>query len=144
MDTKWHATKHKGQAVGRRSFKMIKPIFFLLLVVTIGCGQKPEKRREIILTQTQTDNLLINWKRDSVGCLRLRDPEMMLIYAKHLIGKDSIEIVRQLGPPNAKYSGGGRRHFQYFLECGDTATSYYNFNFHFSQDTLDWFSNPVH
>jgi hypothetical protein len=122
----------------------IRLIFLVLLVVTIGCTQKTEKKVEITLTQTQVDSLLTNWKKDSIGCLRLRDPERMLIYAKQLVGKDSFEIVRQLGQPNARFSGGGRRHFQYFLECGDTAISYYNFNFHFSQDTLDWFNNPVH
>ena len=112
--------------------------------MAFGCTHKADKKAEIVLTKNQIDSLLTNWKKDSVGCLRLRDPERMLIYAKELVGKDSFEIVRRLGPPNARYNGGGRRHFQYFLECGDTAISYYNFNFHFSKDTLEWFSNPVH
>lgn len=124
---------------------MIKLIFLLFLILTIGCrGQKGERVHEIVLNKSQVDSLLANWKTDSVGCLGLRDPEKMKIYAKGLIGKDSFELVRQLGPPNAKYDGGGRRHFQYFLMCGNDGPSYYNFNFHFSQDTVEWFSNPVH
>src|SRR5688572_7698461 len=91
---------------------------FLLVLVTIGCGQKHQKKPEITLSETQIDSLLVNWKIDSTGCLRLRDPGKMMTYAKRLVGKDSFELVRQLGPPNARYDGAGRRHFQYFLMCG--------------------------
>lgn len=101
-------------------------------------------KNEASLTDNETQKLLNDWKNDSVGCLRLRDPEKMKIYARELIGKDSLELTERLGPPNYKYGKKGKRHFSYVLECIEKKTSYYNFYFHFDGDTIEWFSNPVH
>lgn len=95
------------------------------------------------LSEVETEVLLKEWKRDSLGCLRTRDPEKMKIYASQLLGKDSFELIKQLGRPNHRYGQKDKRHFFYMLECPKDRPSYYNFYFHFNQDTIEWFSNPV-
>ena len=129
----------------RFTFDMINalPILAILFLI-VGCGQRTENKPEIILSKEEIEFLLTDWKTDSMGCLRTRDPEKMKIYAKQLIGLDSIELIEKLGPPNHVFGYGERRQFSYFLECGRGKTSYYNFYFQFYKDTVEAFSNPVH
>lgn len=122
---------------------MIRLIFFLVVLLAIGCGRKTERKPEIKLTEFEIETLLMEWKKDSIGCLRTRDPAKMRIYANELIGKDSIKLISALGPPNYRYGEREERHFVYVLECARDQTSYFNFYFHFERDTVKWFSNPV-
>jgi hypothetical protein len=127
----------------RFTFKMIRPTILLTAILTIGCSERTDKKTEITLDKAEIEGLLKEWKRDSLGCLRTRDPEKMKIYAKQLVGKDSLELMRQLGRPNHRYGEKHKRHFYYTLECPKNRPSYYNFYFHFTKDTIESFSNPV-
>ncbi len=121
---------------------------FLLLSTCKTANKKEDNVAKITLdslTSLEIKELTNNWKIDSVGCLRLRDPKKMMALTKQLkvVGKDSLAVVELLGQPNGKYGQGGDRHFVYFLECGEGKTSYYNFYCHIRGDTVQSFSNPV-
>lgn len=129
----------------RFTFDMIKTLPILATVFSIvGCGHRAGTQPEIILSKEEIEVLLTDWKTDSMGCLRTRDPEKIKIYAKQLIGLDSIELIEKLGRPNHVFRHGERHKFSYFLECGRGKTSYYNFYFQFYKDTVEAFSNPAH
>ncbi|MCE2997529.1 MAG: hypothetical protein ACK5RG_14900 [Cyclobacteriaceae bacterium] len=121
---------------------------FCLLSACKTTDRKADTGNEITidsLTSSEITELVNNWKTDSVGCLRLRDPEKMMILTKQLqlIGKDSLAVLTLLGKPNSKYGEDGDRHFLYFLECGVGKKSYYNFYCHMKGDTVSSFSSAT-
>lgn len=117
--------------------------FIFSFLILVSCGQHGNEEQEIELTKKEISELLSDWKRDSLGCLRVRDSEKMNIYAQQLIGKDSVELFSDLGYPNFRYGEPDKRHFYYTLECPEDRPSYYNFYFHFNGDTIESFSNPI-
>jgi hypothetical protein len=103
------------------------------------------KAEEKALTSAEIEEIVGNWKKDSTGCLRLRDYGKMkrVIEQLSLIGKDSLTVVSYLGEPNAKYGESSKRHYLYFIECGKGKVSYSNAYCHFLQDTLYSFQGAV-
>jgi hypothetical protein len=125
--------------------------YFLLLLTFLlfNCTQNDKTKNKdngdnvTVLTSLEIQDILTNWKKDSLGCLGLRrNPEKLNLLTKQmgLIGKDSLTIIGLFGQPNEKYGQGNERHFVYFTECSDGKTSYSNYYCHFKQDTVDSFS----
>jgi hypothetical protein len=125
-------------------------IFILTSVILLTCKSDNKvdsgDKEKIELTAEQIDEITSNWKTDSVGCLRLRDPKKMkaLTVQLKLVGQDSTKTLEYLGKPNASYGQGKDRHFLYFLECGQGKTSYYNFYCHFRGDTIHSFTEAAY
>lgn len=122
---------------------MIRFVIILGVFSIVSCSKRIEQEPDTTLSESEIEELLSEWRKDSLGCLRTRDVEKMKIYAKQLVGKDSLELIKQLGSPNHRYGETGERHFYYVLECPKDRPSYHNFYFHFNRDTIGWFSNPV-
>ena len=132
---------------------LMQRLVFILFVICLlsACktsDKKADSGSQIVsdnLTSSEITELVNNWKMDSVGCLRLRDPEKMMALTKQLklIGTDSSAVLKLLGAPNSKYGGNGDRHFLYFLECGVRKTSYYNFYCNMRGDTVSSFSSAI-
>jgi len=120
-------------------------LFFVLLTACKTDRMVDSDSREIGLTPQEMEEVVSNWKKDSVGCLRLRDPKKMkaLTIQLKLVGQDSTMTLKYLGKPNASYGQGKDRHFLYFMECGQGRTSYYNFYCHFRGDTIHSFTEAV-
>jgi hypothetical protein len=125
-------------------------IVILTSVMLLSCKSDNKAdsgdQEKIELTAEEIEEITRNWKTDSVGCLRLRDPKKMKDLTVHLklVGKDSTKALEYLGKPNASYGQGKDRHFLYFLECGQGKTSYYNFYCHLRADTIHSFTEAVY
>ena len=65
----------------------------------------------------QNDKDVVDWKRDSCGCLDLRDIQMLerIIDHHQLVGKDTTTIIEFLGNPNEVIKNDGEINFKYFL-----------------------------
>jgi hypothetical protein len=124
-----------------------KFLIFCALFLSCKVDKKspPADKDTNLLTASEIEEIVDNWKKDSLGCLRLRDPKRMkkLTRQLELVGQDSIAALKYLGEPNGKYGQGTDRHFLYFLECGKGKTSYHNFYCHFSGDTIHSFTEAV-
>jgi hypothetical protein len=82
-----------------------------------GCETKADKQKMNGISQDSVLQIVSQWRSDTSGCLRLRHPEKIKLVIERfgLIGKDSTELLKYLGPPNRK------------MEMGDTATVFYYF-----------------
>lgn len=138
---------------GKVKLKSMQRLAFILFAFCLlsACktnDKKADTGSEIIIDSLMSPEITLlinNWKMDSMGCSRLRDPEKMMIVTKQLklIGKDSLVVIKLLGKPNSKYGEDGDRHFLYFLECGVEKKSYYNFYCHMRGDTIYSFSTAI-
>ena len=83
------------------------------------CYYSDDKKWYDGLRPIDTDTL--DWKRDTCGCLKLRDFDMLdrIIDRYHLVGKDTAAIVEYLGTPNEIIDIDDELQYKYFLgvEC---------------------------
>jgi len=99
----------------------------------------------VILSEEELIKIAQDWRKDSIGCMRLRNPIkiVQVIKMSKLIGKDTTVLMAKLGRPNHVVLKKKETTFVYVLECTkDQTTSYSNFYFHFKQDTL-WAFNQA-
>lgn len=129
---------------------MRKLLTIALIIFLPGCSSKNDdsskENKSIKLTSQELDEVSENWKKDSLGCLRLRDYEKikLLIDQRKLVGKDTLSVKQYLGRPNGKIDRDGKYTLVYFLECGEKGkVSYFNFYCHFEDNVLESYSGAV-
>ena len=127
---------------------MRKLLTIMPILLLFSCSVKTDCQKEelVQVTDEHLDSISDNWKKDSMGCLNLRDYTQikLLIEQRRLIGKDSLLVKQYLGQPNGKTSQGGGINFVYFLECGSTGKiSHYNFYCRFNGGILESYSGAV-
>ena len=111
-----------------------KLLLVLVVSVTIlSCKENNRKSNaeRIIdtLTTEELNEISNNWKSDSNGCMKKRDPEKikLLISQLKLVGKDSMLLFRHLGKPNSYELKEKINTYVYFMECyGKEKVSYHN------------------
>ena len=126
----------------------------ILISAVYGCHGKKDARHKPrrpldesffsdkpVVTEDSIQSISDAWKRDSLGCLKLRDPRKMTWLIEHfeLVGKDTSVLIQYLGKPNHLSLNEGIKNYTYFTECiGEEKYSYSNFDCFFSADTL-WY-----
>lgn len=104
-----------------------------LLILTLCLSSCGQNRKEEVTEKISEDSLQMiskQWKEDSLGCSRLRDPQKIrqLITQLELEGKDSSLVINYLGSPNGKnFIGNDTTVFYYYMACGVNQSSSYNF-----------------
>lgn len=120
--------------------KMIRLSIIVLLTFLLSCGER--KSTSIIqaseITQDSILRISEQWRADSLGCNRLRNPAKIrqLIAQLNLIGQDSTNIIQYLGKPNGKNFIGDTTVFYYFMGCSVNSRSSYNFYCNFKGKEL--------
>lgn len=105
---------------------------FILLISLFGCAKKTNEESSsfINLSQDSLQQISNQWKEDSLGCARQRDPKKIrqLIRQLDLIGKDSVAVMQYLGPPDGiNLLNDSTVVFYYHMACGVKQRSSYNF-----------------
>lgn len=111
---------------------------FALVLVLIGCNAN-NKKDTIVLTNDSLQLISTQWKTDSLGCDRLRDPKKIrqLIDQLELVGKDSSVIIDYLGVPNGRnHIGTDTTVFIYYMACGMNHGTGFNFYCSFAEDKM--------
>jgi hypothetical protein len=119
----------------------IKRYFLLIFMIWLAaCSTKPKEDLIQVneITQDSLQKISKQWKEDSLGCSRLRDPKKIrhLISQLKLIGKDSSLVIDYLGNPNGKNITGDTSVFYYYMSCGINQNSSYNFYCNFKGKEL--------
>jgi hypothetical protein len=101
----------------RISSKYLALISLLFLLFSCCWQKKNNKNRVEMETPTITEIQNNNWKKDSVGCLRLRTLELAdsLIVANNLLGKSTNEFIDIFGKPNEIIEQNHRVLFNYYM-----------------------------
>jgi hypothetical protein len=130
----------------KKSIKFLRLfVFSILSLLLFNCSLKSEKREDVILSEEELIKIAHDWKKDSIGCMRLRNPIKIVQVIKmfKLIGKDTTVLIAKLGHPNHVLLEKEKTTYVYVLECiNDQKTSYSNFYCHFKQGAL-WAFNQA-
>lgn len=112
-------------------------LLFLITILSAGCTKKESSVTSI--TQDSLQIISQQWKRDSLGCERLRDPKKIrqLVNQLNLIGRDSSIVLGYLGVPNGRnFLKDSSVVYYYFMACGVKERSSYNFYCNFKDGKL--------
>lgn len=113
-------------------------LLFILILCLSACGQS-KKEAASVISKDSLEIISKQWKADSLGCSRLRDPQKIrqLITQLELVGKDSSSVINYLGSPNGKnFIGSDTTVFYYFMACGMKEGAGYNFYCNFKGDKM--------
>lgn len=119
--------------------KMRNVRYLSILVLCLGACGESKKEVTRLIPQDSIEIVSNQWKEDSLGCARQRDPEKIkqLIAQLDLVGKDSSLVFKYLGSPEGKrYTGGDTTVFYYYMACGIKNGSGYNFYCSFKGDKM--------
>lgn len=115
-------------------------IFFVL-----SCSPKKEETGKTpfdSVSQDSLESISKQWKKDSLGCLRLRDPQKIqrLIVQLSLENEDSTVVIKYLGRPNGKnFIGSDTTVFYYFMDCESNMRKGFGYNLY-----CDFKGNKLH
>jgi hypothetical protein len=115
--------------------------FFILLSFLATCTRKNNDNisTSITISPDSLQQISIQWKSDSLGCSRQRDPKKIrkLISQLELTGKDSLAVIQYLGHPDGRnFLNDTTVVFYYFMACGVKQSASYNFYCNFERGKL--------
>ena len=96
---------------------MNKLLIILISLTFLSCnGQETNKRKEV---EKQSNNHKNNWKRDSKGCLKLRNKKLAdSLIKKYDLEQKTIEEFKQVfGDPNDKKIMDTQNILIYYFDC---------------------------
>lgn len=104
-------------------------IIFIFVLCLCACDRGKQGVASV-LSQDSLETISKQWKTDSLGCSRLRDPEKIGLLVKQLklVGEDSSLVLEYLGRPDEKNRiGNDITVFCYYMACGMKDGAGYNF-----------------
>ena len=99
--------------------------FFVFCFIFYGCINTEDTNTSSRVSMKQNNYIqnLNDWKRDSLGCLRLRSLELArtMIEKNDLLGKSTEEFINYFGKPNEITKKDQEAFFVYYIEirCKD-------------------------
>jgi hypothetical protein len=129
----WVGSVDRDDKISKRQIKNQAMKWSLVVILAIHLWACSEKKKELQALQGISQSSLLKistqWTSDSLGCLKLRDPQKirLLIDQLKLIGQDSSLVIKHRGRPNGKKVNGDTTVFYYFMGCSTNGASSYNF-----------------